>query len=158
MKFTFIQEQGHRSMVSPGQWEHICRILGVSRSGYAAWCRQRSQAPTPPPTPRQQEKQQAEARLRLQIRAAYRTGRHYYGSARVYDELREQGLKVSRKRVARLMREEELVGRSRARRRVATTDSRHAQLVANNLLERRFAPQQIERPTSKYRFWCGNIT
>jgi putative transposase len=91
----------------------------------------------------------------LQIRAAHRTRRHYYGSPRVYDELREQGIKVSRKRVARLMREEGLVGRSRARRRVATTDSRHSYLVANNLLERRFAPQQVQRPN---RFWCGDIT
>ena len=79
MKFAFIQEHGQ-----PWPVGTLCRILGVSRSGYAAWCRRRSQ----PPSPRQQEKQQAEARLRLQIRAAHRTGRHYYGSARVYDELR----------------------------------------------------------------------
>jgi hypothetical protein len=62
--------------------------MGISRSGYAAWCRRRHQ----PPSLRQQEKQQAEARLRLQIRrlqirrlhirAAHRTGRHYSGSLR----------------------------------------------------------------------------
>ena len=146
MKFAFIQEHGQ-----PWPAGTLCRILGVSRSGYVAWCRRRSQ----PPTLRQQEKQQAEARLRLQIRAAHRKGRHYYGSARIHDELREQGIRVSRKRVARLMREEGLVGRSRARRRVQTTDSRHTYLVANNLLERRFTPQQVQRPN---RFWCGDIT
>ena len=151
MKFAFIQEHGPQGHAQPWPMGILCRILGVSRSGYAAWCRRRSQ----PTTPRQQEKRQAEARLRLQIRAAHRTGRHYYGSPRVYDELREQGIRVSRKRVAQLMREEGLVGRSRARRRVATTDSRHTQLVANNLLERRFAPQQVEHPN---RFWCGDIT
>ena len=146
MKFAFIQEHEQRWPVGA-----LCRILGVSRSGYAAWCRRRYQAPTP----HQQEKRQAEARLRLQIRAAHRKGRHYYGSPRVHDELREQGLRVSRKRVARLMREEGLVGRRRARRRVRTTDSRHGHLVANNLLERRFAPQQVQRAN---RFWCGDIT
>jgi putative transposase len=146
MKFAFIEEQGQ-----PWPVGALCRILGVSRSGYAAWRRRRSQLPSP----RQQEKQQAEARLRVQIRAAHRTGRHYSGSARVYDELREQGIRISRKRVARLMREEGLVGRSRARCRVQTTDSRHTQLVADNLLERRFAPQQVQRPN---RFWCGDIT
>ncbi len=109
MKFAFIQEHGQ-----PWPVGTLCRILGVSRSGYAVWCRRSNQAPSL----RQQEKQQAEARLRLQIRVAHRTGRHYYGSPRVYDELREQGIRVSRKRVAQLMREEGLVGRSRARRRV----------------------------------------
>lgn len=73
----------------------------------------------------------------------------------VQDELRGQGIRVSRKRVARLMREEGLVGRSRARCRVQTTDSRHSYRVANNLLERRFRPQEVARP---HRFWCGDIT
>ena len=53
------------------------------------------------------------------------------------------------------MREERLVGRSRARRRVQTTDSRHSYRVAGNLLERRFGPQEVARPN---RFWCGDIT
>jgi transposase InsO family protein len=146
MKFAFMQEYGLLWPVGA-----LCRILGISRSGYAAWCRRQCQAPTP----HQQEKRQAEARLRLQIRAAHCKGRRYYGSPRVHDELRAQGVRVSRKRVARLMREEGLVGRSRARRCVRTTDSRHGYLVANNLLERRFAPQEVQRPN---RFWCGDIT
>ena len=49
----------------------------------------------------------------------------------------DQGIRISRKRVARLMREEGLVGRSRARHRVQTTNSRHSYRVADNLLERR---------------------
>lgn len=93
--------------------------------------------------------------MRLHIRAAYRKGRCYYGSPRVYDELRDQGICTSRKRVARLMQQEGLVGRSRAQRRVQTTDSRPNLAVAPNLLERRFAPQAVERPD---RFWCGDIT
>ena len=158
MKFTFIGAQlaGEPVAGEPGRRERwsasaLCGLLGVSRSGYAAWRGRQSQ----PPTPGQQEKQQAEARLRLQIRAAHRTGRGYYGSPRVYDELREQGVCVSRKRIARLMQQDGLVGRSRGRGSVQTTQSRHALPVAPNLLERRFDPQEIERAN---RFWCGDIT
>lgn len=93
--------------------------------------------------------------MRLQIRAAHRKGRGYYGSPRVQDELRDQGIAVNLKRVARLMREEGLKGRSRVRRRVSTTDSRHSYRVADNLLERRFSSQEVARPN---RFWCGDIT
>ena len=91
----------------------------------------------------------------MQIRAAYRKGRSYYGSPRVYDELRDQGVCVSRKRVAYLMRDESLVGRSRAPRRITTTDSRHRYPVAANLLERRFSRQEVG---GLNRFWCGDIT
>lgn len=128
----------------------LCRVLQVARSGYQAWLGRQQQPPA-----RQQTRQQAEARLRLHIHGAHRKGRGYYGSPRVHAELREQGLRTSRKRVARLMQQEGLVGRSRARRRVVTTDSRHALPVAENLLARRFAPQEVARPN---RFWAGDIT
>ena len=145
MRFDFIQQirQQHP------QWRAaaLCHILGVSRSGYAAWHRRQGQ----PPSSRQQE----EARLVLHIRAAHRKGRHYYGSPRVYDELRDQGIATSRKRVARLMKQEGLIGRSRGPSRLSTTDSRHAWPVAANLLARCFAPGEIG---SMNRFWCGDIT
>ena len=73
----------------------------------------------------------------------------------VQDERRDQGIRIRRKRVARLMREEGLVGRSRARHRVQTTNSRHSYRVADNLLERRFAPQEVARLN---RFWCDDMT
>lgn len=69
--------------------------------------------------------------------------------------MREQGIRVSRKRVAHLMQQDGLVGRSRGPRSVQTTQSRHALPVAPNLLERRFDPQEIEQAN---RFWCGDIT
>ena len=145
MRFEFIEQARQQQP----QWKaaRLCRILGVSRSGYAAWHKRQSQ----PPSPRQQE----EARLVLQIRAAHRKGRHYYGSPRVWDELREQGIGVSRKRVARLMRQQGLRGRCRARRVMPTTDSRHTLPVAPNLLARRFKPDEIGQLN---RFWCGDIT
>jgi len=153
MKFAFIHRQLASTETMHSHWSAgaLCRILSVSRSGYWAWQRRQKQALNAV----QQARQQAESCLRLQIGAAHRRGRCYYGSPRIQDELRDQGIRVSRKRVARLMREEGLVGRSRARRRVQTTDSRHSYRVADNLLERRFRPQQVARPN---RFWCGDIT
>ncbi len=153
MKFAFIHTQLASTQDAPSHWGvgTLCRILGVSRSGYWAWQGRHRQ----PLSAAQQTRQQAESCLRLLIRAAHRRGRGYYGSPRVHDELRDQSIRVSRKRVAQLMREEGLVGRSRARRRVQTTDSRHSYRVADNLLKRRFTPQQVARPN---RFWCGDIT
>jgi transposase len=128
MKFAFIQTQLATPESAHACWSAValCCILGVSRSGYAAWKRQQKQSPTA----QRQAKQQADSCLRLQIRAAHRRGRGYYGSPRVQDELRDQGIRVNLKRVARLMREEGLSGRSRARRRVSTTDARHSHQVA----------------------------
>lgn len=145
MRFAFIQQcrQEHPAW----RLTTLCRVMGVSRSGYTTWQTRQRQAPT--------ARQQNEARLVLQIRAAHRRGRGYYGSPRVQRALREQGIRVSRKRVARLMREHELRGRCRRRRVVRTTDSRHALPVAPNLLQRRFAPAQVEQLN---RFWCGDIT
>ena len=153
MKFAFIRAELATPQAQQAGWtaSALCRILGVSRSGYGAWQRRQNQ----PTSPRQQKRHEAERKLRMQIRVAHRKGRCYYGSPRIDDELRDQGIGVSRKRVARLMRQEGLVGRSRARRRMQTTDSRHHYGVANNLLERRFAPQEVARPN---RFWCGDIT
>ena len=149
MRFDFIQQL--QQQYPQCKTTALCRILGVSRSGYAAWQQRQHQ----PPSPRQQEKHQQEARLVLHIRAAHCKGRYYYGSPRIYDELRDQGIHTSRKRVARLMKQEGLVGRSRERSRVSTTDSRHSWPVASNLLARCFAPREIG---STNRFWCGDIT
>ena len=129
----------------------LCRVLGVSRSGYALFSkRHKSQARVQP-----HPYHTSDAALLLHIRAAYRRGRFYSGSPRVYDDLRDHGIRTSRKRVARLMKQNGLVGRSRARRRVVTTDSGHRLPVAANLLARRFTPEEVGRPN---RFWCGDIT
>ncbi len=145
MRFDFIAQARPQQR----QWRTgaLCRILGVSRSGYAAWHERQRQSPS--------RRQQEEARLVLPIRAAHRKGRSYYGSPRVYDELREQGIGTSRKRVARLMRQAGLDGRRRSRSKLSPPDSRHAWPVAANLLARCCAPSEIG---STNRFWCGDIT
>jgi transposase InsO family protein len=85
------------------------------------------------------------------IRAAHEKSRKTYGSPRVHAELHAQGIAVSRKHVARLMRNEGLRARMRKRYR-CTTMSDHDQPVAANLLDRRF---EAEKPNQR---WVGDVT
>ena len=71
----------------------MCRVLGVSASGYWAWSKRGPSA-----------RELADAALSEAIREAHRLGRGTYGSPRVHAELRARGFRCSRKRVARLMR------------------------------------------------------
>ena len=87
----------------------------------------------------------------MSVAQVHRDSRGTYGSPRVHAELRAQGRKVSRKRVARFMGEQKLAARPR-RRFVRTTDSNHRLPVAPNVLERDFSPGQ---PNST---WATDIT
>ena len=92
----------------PVRW--MCALLGVSVAGFYD-AQQRS------PNARRA----ADERVRVEVRAAHRKSQGRYGAPRVHRELRAAGVRVAKKRVARLMREDGLVAR-RAQRRVRTTD------------------------------------
>jgi len=118
----------------------MCRVLGVSRSGYYAWqSRFRSR--------RELENEE----VLVHIRDVYRMNRGAYGSPRVHAELKARGFTIGRHRVARLMRKEGIRGRRRKRFQ-RTTDSAHGFEVAPNLLERRF---DVDRPD---RVWAADLT
>ena len=85
----------------------LCETLGVSLSGYFAWKKR-------PMSQHQQEDQQ----LAEHIQAVYHSCRQVDGSPRIHAELRDQGITSSRKRVARLMREQGLSARRRHRRTI----------------------------------------
>lgn len=121
----------------------MCRVLGVSVSGFYA-AQQRA------PSARARRDQA----LRLQVRAAHRRSRRRYGAPRIHGELVAQGERVGKKRIARLMQEDGLVGR-RPRRFVRTTQARAGDPVAPNRLERQFAVDQIPGPD---RVWVSDIT
>jgi putative transposase len=127
------QSKGHRT-------ERLCRVLGVSRSGLYA--RQRVGE-----SPRLRE----DRRLSVEVRAVHEESKRRYGSPRVHRELRKRGVRMSRKRVARLMREQELRARARRRFRI-TTQSRHDHPVVPNRLRRRFTVRRLNR------VWLGDIT
>jgi transposase InsO family protein len=119
----------------------LCLALGVSRSGFYAWMEHR-------PGRRAQE----DARLSSQILQIHARSRQTYGSPRIREELRETGLAIGRRRVARLMREKGICGRCRVRRGPQTTDSDHDQPVAPNLLKDRPSASRINE------VWVTDIT
>ncbi len=118
----------------------LCETLGVSLSGYYAWKKR-------PMSQHQREDHQIVAH----IREVYQSCRQVYGSPRIHAELRDQGLTISRKRVAHLMREQGLSA-WRRRHRTITTRSEPGARVAPNLLDQDFT---ASRPNEK---WTGDIT
>jgi transposase InsO family protein len=82
--------------------------------------------------------------LVVRVKALHAKARRGYGSPRVHGQLAREGVKVSRKRVARLMRREGIVGR-RKRRHKATTKSKHENPLAPNLLNRKFPVEEFGR-------------
>ena len=126
------------------QGEHrvatVCRVLGVSASGYYAWQVRPLSA-----------RAQADWTLSTQIRAIHARSRGTYGAPRVHAELRAQGVHVGRKRVARLMRQAQLAGVSR-RRQVWTTRRDPAARPAPDLVQRAF---MAEGPNQ---LWVADIT
>ena len=89
--------------------------------------------------------------LLAHVRSAFALSNGTYGSPRMTHELRDQGLRVGRRRTARLMRENGLRARQPRRFR-RTTDSLHAFPVAPNLLDQDFS---AERPNEK---WGADIS
>ena len=118
----------------------LCSALGVSRSGYYAWCERPASA-----------RQRDDERLKVAIRGVHAASRQTYGTRRVLVELRAQGFEAGRDRVDRLRRTMALRCRQKRCFRV-TTDSEHTLPVADNLLQQDFtasAPDQL---------WLTDIT
>ena len=87
-----------------------------------------------------------------QIRDIFQDSGERYGAPRVHAELQAQGVRIARKRVARLMRENRLRPPRRKKRPPITTDSRHGYGIAPNLLQRAF---EADRPNT---IWLADIT
>jgi len=121
----------------------LCRAIGASASGFYGWLRA---------IPALQDRAEAEAGLRGHISRIFSARRQAYGSPRVHAELRREGRRHARRRVARLMREMGLAARRGRRRAPRTTDSRHDIPVAANPLDRNFA---AERPDT---VWLADIS
>ena len=105
----------------------MCRVLGVSRSGYYTWLKRA-------PSARSEE----DERLKVRIDEIHEESRGTYGVPRIYMELKEEDERVGRKRIARLMRDLGLRGVCR-RRFVKTTQRDDAERPAPDLVERNFS-------------------
>ncbi len=118
----------------------MCKVLGVSRSGYYAWIKRK-------PSKRTIENQ----KLMEQIRSIHKKSKGTYGSPRITEELKINYVYVSRPRVARIMKKANIYSITK-KKFVATTDSKHTFPVAPNLLNREF---KVDR---QGKVWVSDIT
>jgi putative transposase len=118
----------------------VCRVLEVSTSGYYAW-RKRGVS----------QRSQEDAVLTDRIRTIHTRSKGTYGAPRIHAELAEEGMRVGRKRVARLMQAAELQGVSRRKHPRTTVRAVGAQ-PAPDLVERDFTA------TGPDRLWVADIT
>jgi transposase InsO family protein len=115
-------------------------LLGVSRSGYYAWKDRK-------PCKREEETR----KLTEIIKHIFEDHYGRYGSPRVWEDLKDIGWRVSRKRVERIMREQKLVALG-GKKRIYTTNSRHGFAITGNILNQNF---HAEFPSEK---WVSDIT
>ncbi len=136
MRFRLIED--HRDV-----WPMrvMCDALSVTPSGFYAW-RSRPESP----------RKIANRELLVDIRRIHAQHRERYRAPRIHAELRAAGHAVSRKRVARVMRQHGIRTRASRRFRVCTTDSKHSLPVAENLLDQNFV---ADRPDQ---VWLADIT
>jgi putative transposase len=118
----------------------MCRVLGVSASGYYAWHGRRPSA-----------RDRTDQYLLDQIRAFHGQSRGTYGAPRIHRDLRAAGVRVGRKRVARLLKQAGLRGVSRRKWPVTTVRAEHAR-PAPDLVQRAFT---ATRPNQ---LWVADIT
>lgn len=135
MTYQFIEQHKHTFPIIV-----MCHVLGVSESGFYAWRKRPASQRT-----------RGDAQLTQEIRQVFVRHRGRYGSPRIYRELKDQGRRTSRKRVARLMREAALTA-LRKRRRVLTTKRDTTHPVAPNLFNREFTATEADTQ------WVTDIT
>jgi putative transposase len=136
VRFTFIRD--HTALFEVAI---MLRVLSVSKSGFYAWLKRLT-------SPRAT----LNAVLLEVIEAVHNASRGSYGSPRVTAALRRSESRVSKHRVARLMRVAELRGKSPRKARVSATNSKHGEPRNVNLLERNFIASE---PDQK---WLSDIT
>ena len=120
--------------------KEMCRVFGVSRSRYYAQLNSGGG-----------KRQREDQRLVVSIKAAFDGSERTYGAGRICRELREQGVRVGKNRVWRLMKQHGLRVKTMRRFKV-TTNSDHKRPVAPNLVRRNFTAPAPDR------LWTGEIT
>lgn len=119
----------------------LCRVLGVARAGYYAWCRRGASV-----------RAQADLRLTAELLRRHHASRQPYGAPRLHVELAAAGCRVGRKRVARLLRLAGVHGGSRRRITPRTPTAAPRATAAPNLLQRQFSAAAANQ------VWVGDIT
>jgi transposase InsO family protein len=118
----------------------MCHALKISVSGYYIYTKRGKS-----------NRQVANEKLLSEIRVIYKNRRGIYGSPRITDDLRDNGHRCGKNRVARLMKENQIMAKTKRKFKV-TTQSRHTHPIAPNLVERKFSS---DRPNQ---LWVSDIT
>ena len=105
----------------------MCRVLGVAHS----WFHARRRA-----AQKRAERAAWRDRLGSEIREIFAQSKRCYGAPRIHAELKARGFRISKRTVAKLMRENGIRLPRGRRRAPITTDSRHSHAIAPNLLDR----------------------
>ena len=119
----------------------LCRVLGLSPSGYYAWLGREPSA-----------RARRDAQLTERIKEIWGGNYEVYGRPRIHAELREEGKRIGAKRVGRLMREVGIAGASRRRSTKTTTREQRAARVAPDLVDRDFSAAGADQ------LWVADIT
>ena len=134
MSFEFVRQLQEKAVAV----EQVCRLLGVSRSGYYAARRRTTVAPTV-------------CEVSVQLKASFAASGGAYGSRRLRTAVASRGVVIGLYRVRRLMRQHGLCSAWK-RKFVHTTDSKHALPISPNVLDQQFNPTQPNRA------WVADIT
>jgi putative transposase len=118
----------------------MCEVLKVSRSGYYEWINR------PESLAKKRRKQ-----LEQRIRRVFLESRRLYGSPKITALLHQEGIPVTQKTVARIMKEQGMISRT-AKKYKATTNSKHCFPVHENILHRQF---RVAKPNQA---WVTDIT
>ena len=117
----------------------MCRLYGVTRAGYYAWCSREDSV-----------RAGENAELAERIREVHRRSRQTYGSPRVYQALRQQGFRAGENRIARVMRKHGIKARVATIRYTNPTLKRFFAGASNEQLDMALnGPDQV---------WVGDIT
>jgi transposase InsO family protein len=117
--------------------------MNVARSGYYKWLRRLGI---------ESEKSQKDKYLTSLVRETFDKHKKRYGSIRICNELNRNGVNVNVKKVARIMKENNLVSLHKKKFKVCTTNSKHNNPVADNVIKRDFSPKM---PNA---IWVADIT
>lgn len=118
----------------------MCRFMKVSRSSYYEWLNNHVS-----------NRSNQDQEMIIIIKDIFKEGRGNYGSRSIKAKMRRVDIQISRRRIVRLMKEANLLCKTK-RKFKATTDSKHNKPVAPNLLDRRF---NVDQPNQ---YWVGDIT
>jgi putative transposase len=130
-----------KNLTSDYPIEELAWAFEVSRSGYYRWLKRT-----------ESQRARSARELTVQINQIHEQSQKRYGSPRVFEELRRQGVRTSENRVARLMKAAGLKARPKRAFRPRTTDSNHPHPIAPNRLK------EAEPPTAPNQIWVADIT